>query len=63
MKREELIKHLRRHGCRLKREGRSHLLWQNPHTGAVEAVPRHTEFANRLPQKICRGLTVPEIGG
>jgi len=31
-------------------------------TGAVEALPRHTEISNRLAQKICRGLSVPEIG-
>jgi hypothetical protein len=35
-----LLRHLRRHGCVLKREGRSHSLWCNPSTGAVEAVPR-----------------------
>jgi len=39
-----------------------HSLWTNPTTGAVETVPRHSEIANRLAQKICRGLSVPEIG-
>ena len=38
MKRQALLKHLRRYGCCLKREGRSHSLWTNPQTGAVEAV-------------------------
>ena len=61
MKRGDLLRHLRRHGCYLKREGASHSLWCNPKTGAVEAVPRHTEVANRLAQKICRNLSVPEI--
>lgn len=61
MKRGDLLRHLRRHGCYLKREGASHSLWCNPATGAVEAVPRHTEIANKLAQKICRGLSVPEI--
>jgi len=45
-----LLRHLRRHGCFLKREGASHSLWCNPATGAVEAVPRHTEIAN-LPEE------------
>jgi hypothetical protein len=36
----------------LKREGGSHSLWLNPATGAVEAVPRHTEIANVLAKKI-----------
>ena len=61
MKRSALLRHLRRHGCYLKREGGSHSLWLNPDTGDVEAVPRHTEVADRLARKICRGLSVPEI--
>lgn len=62
MKRGDLLRHLRRHGCYLKREGASHSLWCNPLTGAVEAVPRHTEVSNLLAQKICRSLSVPEPG-
>lgn len=60
MKRNSLLKHLRQHGCYLKREGKDHLLWINPKTGAVEAVPRHTEVANVLARKICRKLSIPE---
>jgi len=62
MKRAALLRHLRRYGCVLKREGRSHSLWMNPATGEVEAVPRHVEIPNKLAKKICRGLSVPEIG-
>ena len=62
MKRSSLLAHLRRYGCVLKREGGAHSLWMNPATGAVEAVPRHTEIANTLAHKICRGLGVPELG-
>ena len=62
MKRSSLLQHLRRHGCSLKREGRAHSLWCNPQTGAVEAVPRHTEIPNGLARKICRNLSVPEVG-
>ncbi|MCR4316189.1 MAG: addiction module toxin, HicA family [Planctomycetes bacterium] len=40
MKRFALLKHLRFHGCYLKREGSSHSLWTNPKTGATEAIPR-----------------------
>ena len=60
MKRQALLKHLRRHGCILKREGSSHSLWESPSTGHVEAVPRHTEILNLLAKKICRGLSLPE---
>mgnify|MGYP001219787565 CR=1 FL=1 len=63
MKRSLLLRHLRRYGCFLKREGREHSLWCNPATGHVETVPRHTEISDKLARKICRNLSVPEIGG
>ena len=62
MKRSSLLQHLRRHGGVLKREGAAHSLWTNPATGAVEAVPRHTEIPNTLARKICRKLSIPEPG-
>jgi mRNA interferase HicA len=62
MKRSALLKHLRLHGCYLKREGSSHSLWCNPQTGHIEAVPRHTEISNKLAKKICRSLSIPVIG-
>jgi mRNA interferase HicA len=61
VKRSALLRHLRRHGCVLKREGGSHSLWLNPASGAVEAVPRHNEIADLLARKICRNLAVPEL--
>ncbi|WP_082725858.1 type II toxin-antitoxin system HicA family toxin [Limnochorda pilosa] len=62
MKRGALLRHLRKHGCVLKREGRSHSLWMNPQTGAIETIPRHVEIPDKLARKICRGLSVPEVG-
>ena len=62
MNRGALLRHLRHYGCYLKREGGSHSLWCNPATGAVEAVPRHSEVADRLAQKICRALSIPIVG-
>ena len=61
MKRESLLRHLRKHGCYLKREGARHSLWCNPKTGHIEAVPQHTEIPDMLAKKICRALFVPEI--
>ena len=61
MKRNALLKHLRRYGCYLKREGRSHSLWCNPNTGHVEAVPRHTEISDKLSKKIIKALSLPEL--
>jgi hypothetical protein len=39
MKREVLLRHLRRCGCVVRREGKEHSLWENPQTGHAEAVP------------------------
>jgi predicted RNA binding protein YcfA (HicA-like mRNA interferase family) len=57
MKRRDLEKRLRRAGCYLKREGRSHALWTNPRTGAVEAVPRHSEVKEPTAWKILAALS------
>ena len=54
MKRRSLLRHLRKYGYFLKREGRGDSLWTNPETGTVEAVPRHTEISNNLAKKIWR---------
>ena len=61
MKRKALLKHLRRNGCYLKREGRAHSLWTNPLNGVTEAIPRHSEIADRLVRKICKRLNVPDV--
>jgi hypothetical protein len=62
MKRNALLRHLRRNGCFLKREGGAHSLWCNPRNGVVEAVPRHSEIPNRLANKIYKSLGIPELG-
>jgi mRNA interferase HicA len=61
MKRSDLLRHLRKHGCFLKREGAEHSLWSNPQTGQLQAVPRHTEIPNILARRICRGLSIPDF--
>jgi mRNA interferase HicA len=55
-----LLKHLKDHGCQLFREGTRHSLFWNPGNQNTSAVPRHTEIANRLANKICRDLGIPE---
>ncbi|MDI6781473.1 MAG: type II toxin-antitoxin system HicA family toxin [bacterium] len=62
MKRNALLKHLKQNGCYLKREGTSHSLWCNPLTGHAEAVPMHIEIPNKLARKICKALSIKEIG-
>ena len=56
------MRHLRRHGCILKREGTKHSLWLNPRNGIIEAIPRHTEIAKKLVIKITRRLEIPKPG-
>jgi mRNA interferase HicA len=63
MKRERLLRHLRVHGCVIRREGKEHTLWENPATGHAEAIPRHSEIANLLAKRICRKLSTPDPPG
>ena len=63
MKRTALIRHLRRYGCQLVREGRSHSIWINTANGRRQTVPRHSEIKNQLARRICRALGLPEVGG
>lgn len=58
MKRGDLIRHLREHGCELWREGGKHSVYRNPQTGDMTAVPRHVEIKNRLAREICRALGI-----
>ncbi len=60
MKRQELLRHLRRHGCEMLREGGSHSVWVNRAALKTSTVPRHREVNEFLARKICRDLQVPE---
>jgi hypothetical protein len=62
MKRNELLRHLRVHGCILKREGGRHSLFINLLNGIVETIPRHVEIDDRLVEKICKKLEIPKPG-
>jgi mRNA interferase HicA len=61
MKRRELLRHLRVHGCQLLREGARHSWWHNPGLNKRSAVPRHNDIDEDLARKICRDLGVPWI--
>jgi len=58
MKRNKLLKYLRRHGCELLREGGKHSWWHNPSLNKRSAVPRHSEINNILVKKICKDLGI-----
>ena len=61
MKRGDLLRHLREHGCELLREGSRHSWWHNPKQNKRSAVPRHNEIVNILARKICKDLGVPPV--
>ena len=61
MKRRQLLKHLKQHGCELLREGGSHSVFWNPENRQAGTVPRHTEILNKLSRKICKDLAIPRI--
>jgi mRNA interferase HicA len=54
MKRRDLLRHLRQHGCRLLREGGEHSIWENPTTHRRTSVPRHSEIFEFTATRICR---------
>ncbi|MBY0231016.1 MAG: type II toxin-antitoxin system HicA family toxin [Gemmataceae bacterium] len=60
MKREVLLRHLRRHGCRPLREGGGHSIWVNQANGKRSSIPRHREVNDHTARGICRQLGVPE---
>jgi hypothetical protein len=61
MKLVDLERHLRRHGCILKREGGNHTIWENLSTGDWTSVPRHREVKEFLARRICIQLAIPPV--
>ncbi len=59
MKRRDLVQHLVRHGCFLKRDDGKHSVYWNPATGATALVPRHRELSDHTARGICRQLGIP----
>ncbi len=59
MKRRDLVRHLKRHGCEVFREGGSHTVLVNRTAGKTTTVPRHREINEYLAQRICKDLEVP----
>lgn len=61
MKRQALIRHLKKNGCLLMREGKRHSVYLNPSKGKTSTVPRHTEIVDILARKICKDLDVTPL--
>jgi mRNA interferase HicA len=63
MKRRELERHLRDHGCEFHHSGGKHDVWWNPNTGAMASMPRHRTVKKPTARGICRDLGVPLTPG
>jgi len=60
MKRRLLLKHIKRHGCELLRDGANHSIYWNPTNRKTTSVPRHNEIVDKLAIKICKDLNIPK---
>jgi orotate phosphoribosyltransferase len=59
MKRNQLLKHLKKNGAFLLKEGRRHSIYQK---GTLKTqVPRHIEIIDELARKICKDLEIPFV--
>lgn len=59
MKRNQLLKHLKKHGASLLREGSKHGIF---HKGQFKSqIPRHNEIVDELARKICKDLGIPFV--
>ncbi len=59
MKRTELERHLRNHGCLLHHHGGNHDVWLNPENMRKVSVPRHGEIKKGTVRAICGRLDTP----
>ena len=59
MKRNQLLKHLKKQGEFLLREGRKHSIFQKDQLKSQ--IPRHNEIVDELARKICKDLGVPFV--
>jgi len=61
VKRTKVLKHLKKAGCIIYREGKRHTVLWNPKNNKTSTLPRHTEIDDFLVEKICKDLGVKTI--
>lgn len=59
MKRNKLLKHLKKHGASLLREGSRHTIYQRDEFKSQ--IPRHNEIVDALARKNCKDLRIPFV--
>jgi hypothetical protein len=57
MKRNLLLKEIRKRGAVFVRHGRKHDIYENQKTGVMEQVPRHTDIEENLARNIIKRLS------
>jgi mRNA interferase HicA len=59
MKRADLERHLRTHGCGVLRDRGKHTIWLNPLSGGRSPVARQNEIPSTTARNICLLLGIP----
>jgi len=54
-----MIRHLKKHGAVILREGRRHTIFEK--SRLKTEVPRHNEIVDELARKICKDLDIPFV--
>jgi len=60
VRRVDLIRHLKSHGCEFLREGSNHTVYVNRSARKSSSIPRHREVNDFLARKICTDLQIPK---
>ncbi|MGV3603990.1 MAG: type II toxin-antitoxin system HicA family toxin [Dyadobacter fermentans] len=61
VKRNDLLKHLEKHGCFLRRHGAKHDVFTNPVHNVSTTVPRHPRLDKSLCEAICKQLGIEKL--
>ena len=57
MKKSELLKRIKAHGCVFVKHGKKHDVYENPRTGAEERIPRYNDINEILAGVIIKNLS------
>ena len=60
MKRHDLLRHLKKHGCVEFREEGNHTIYKNEQNRHKSPIPRHNEIGEITAREICKQLGIPD---
>ncbi len=61
IRKRDLERHLRSHGCAFVRHGSRHDVWTNPERQQESSVPRHNTIPLGTARRICKELGIPRL--